>query len=132
LLERLPIDRDPRRQVLGLLEQPVEVRLFSIRLLDDHRNVLELRPDLRRQRIHRATDVRLELGHQYFGRGGRRFATRYTVRIPNANPPMCANTATPPVWSGCVIPTPPCHSCSAIQTPRNQIAGISRKKMRPK
>src|SRR5437870_6393920 len=69
---------------------------------------------------------------QYVGCKGRRLAMRKTVSTPKAKPPMCAKTATPPVWSGCVSPTPPCHTCRAIQIPRNQIAGISRKKMKPK
>src|SRR5437867_2789641 len=41
---------------------------------------------------------------------------------------MWAKTATPPVWSGCVRPRPPCQIWSAIQIPRNQTAGISRRK----
>jgi hypothetical protein len=45
---------------------------------------------------------------------------------------MWAKTATPPVWSGWVSPTPPSNSWRPIQIPRNQIAGISRKKISPK
>src|SRR5690349_7224499 len=126
--ERPSVDGDPSGQELVLLEQPVEVGLLVVLLLDDDGDVLEPGGELRRQRVERPADVLLE-AHQR-GRSGRRFATRYTVRIPNAKPPMCANTATPPVWLGWVIPTPPCHTWSAIQMPRNQTAGISRRKIR--
>ena len=45
---------------------------------------------------------------------------------------MCAKNATPPPASGCRIEKPPSQSWNTNQMPRNQTAGISRKKIRMK
>src|SRR6266511_4108143 len=108
VLERPAVDRDPRRQVLVDLKQPKQVGFLRVLLLDDDRDVVERSRELGRQRVERATDVRVER-HQYAGRSGGRFLTRKTVSTPNAKPPMWAKKATPPPASGCSRPRPPCQ-----------------------
>src|SRR4029079_9146121 len=60
----LPVDRDPCRQVFGLVEQTVEVGLRGIPLLDHDGDVLEPPGKLRRERVERGANVLLELAHQ--------------------------------------------------------------------
>src|SRR5262249_45306971 len=126
-LQRAPVDGDLGRHVRSLLEEAEQPRFVRILLLDHDRDVLEPARQVDGEGVERLPDSLLECGRHHVGCSGRRFFTRLTVRKPNANPPMWAKTATPPVWSGCVRPTPPCQICSRIQIPRNHTAGISRK-----
>jgi len=64
LEQGLPVDRDPCRQVFGLVEQTVEVGLRGIPLLDHDGDVLEPPGKLRRERVERGANVLLELAHQ--------------------------------------------------------------------
>src|SRR4051794_4895766 len=126
-LEREPVNGHLGRHVGSFLEEAEDLRVVGVLLLHDDSDVLEAAREVGRERVECLPDAVLEAGHQYAGCRGRRCATSFTVRNPKANPPMWAKTATPPVWSGCVKPAPPCQICRPIQMPRNQTARISRK-----
>src|SRR5581483_2138201 len=64
LHERPAVDRDPRGQVLRLVEQAVEIRLLRVLLLDDDGDVLEPARELWRKRVERRPHVLLERGHR--------------------------------------------------------------------
>src|SRR5712691_3372336 len=132
LFERAPVDRHLGRHVGRLLEEAEEVRLLDVLLLDDDGHVLQATGEIGGERVECAPHVLLEVPHQYRGRSGGRFATRWTVAIPKTKPPMCAKNATPPPACGCTIEKPPCQSWKRNQTPRNRIAGGSWKKTRMK
>src|SRR5439155_7538698 len=76
--------------------------------------------------------VRQQPGAHQVGCKGRRLATRNTVARPKTNPPICAKKATPPPCCGCRTAQPPSQSWNRNQTPRNRIAGTSRKKTKKK
>src|SRR6476619_3007633 len=62
--ERPPVDRDPRRQIWRLVEQPVDVGLLAVPLLDHDRHVLEPARELGRQCVECSPYVILEPGHR--------------------------------------------------------------------
>src|SRR5207248_4107850 len=132
LLERPAVDRQRVRLVPAAVVQPEEVGVVRVLVLDDDGDVLEAAGEVGRQRVERAPDVLLE-AHQYRGWSGWRVAKTFTPSTAKANPPTCAKNATPPPDCGWVIPKPPSMSWKRNQTPRNQIAGISRmRKKKPR
>src|SRR5882724_6488907 len=133
LFEGPPVDRDLRRQVRRLLEEPEEIGLAGVLVFDDHRDVFEAPGEVGRKRVEGSADMLVELRQdQYFGFRGRRIVTSRTVSTPKRNPPIWAKKATPPPDSGCTIAKPPCQSWNRNQKPRKKIAGSSWKKMRMK
>jgi hypothetical protein len=61
LLERPAVDRDLGRQVRHLLEEPEDVGLVQVLLLDDHRDILQPGGEVRRERVQGHPDVRFEV-----------------------------------------------------------------------
>src|SRR5581483_1905335 len=109
LEKRPPVDRDPGRKVLGLVEQAVEVGLLRVAVLDHDRHVLEPLRERGRERVEGGADVLFETAHQKVGRKGARTASSFTVSAPNTNPPTWAKNATPPPASGWTTEYPPCQ-----------------------
>src|SRR6478672_1651551 len=62
--ERPPVDRDPRRQVGRLVEQPVDIGLLGILLLDHDRDVLEPAREVGRQHVECGAYMLLEPAHR--------------------------------------------------------------------
>src|SRR5580765_5748785 len=62
--ERPPVDRDPGRQIGRLVEQPVDVGLLGILLLDHDRHVLEPARELGRQHLECGAYMLLEPAHR--------------------------------------------------------------------
>ena len=63
LQQRAPVDRHPRGEVRRLLEEPEEIRLLRVLLLDHHRDVFQAGGEVGRQRVQGVPNVLLEVRH---------------------------------------------------------------------
>src|SRR4051794_39322148 len=72
--QRTSVDRDLRRHVRLLVEEPVDVRLLGVVILDDDCDIVERARDLFGEGVQRGAHVRLERRHHSTTRASSAFS----------------------------------------------------------